>query len=175
MLLFIGIACNISSLTWRTFGFIIYALTGLDYTIIPYYIPVYALYFWMFCNRLDYYDRIWMEHKLHERKGFRFIHAYKYIYPYLVLMMGALNVITTLLTKMSSGRLDSHHMFDSVPGVLLISYRALLLVPFIIGIVMTYQSSRHRVKSFIVKFAIFGACYIAALPLIWLYARSNVR
>ena len=26
-----GIAANISSLTWRTFGYIIYALTGFDY------------------------------------------------------------------------------------------------------------------------------------------------
>ena len=90
-------------------------------------------------------------------------------------MAGGMNVVTTLLTKINNRHHDRHHVFDSVPGIILISYRALLLIPFLIGVVITYRSSRHKVKEFFSKFAIIEFCDIAALPLIWVWANNNVE
>ena len=89
-------------------------------------------------------------------------------------MVAFLNIITTVLTKLNHKSHDRHHIFDSIPGMLLIYFRIVLLLVFIVAVIMTYRSSRHRVKEFIVKFALFGGFYIAALPTIVIWANNNI-
>ena len=59
-----------------------------------------------------------------------------------------------------------HHIFDNISGHIIIGYRIILILIFILAILNTYQKSRSKVKNFIKNFAILGGIYILALPLI---------
>lgn len=89
-------------------------------------------------------------------------------------MLGFMNALLTMLTKIQSGEHDRHHIFDNVSGYVIIGYRLLLLIVFIFGVINSYIQSRERVKSFIIVFGFFGGLYIAALPIIVLIGNTLV-
>ena len=66
-------------------------------------------------------------------------------------------------------------MFDSVPGLILIMYRILLILLFIGGVIYTYKTSRYRIKQFITNFFFLGFGYLSALPIILFLARYFIH
>jgi hypothetical protein len=80
--------------------------------------------------------------------------------------MALLNAVLTLLTKIQYNEHDRHHIFDTVSGHIIIGYRLLILLIFLIAIVNTYQVSRAKVKRFVAVFGLFGGLYVSALPII---------
>jgi hypothetical protein len=58
-------------------------------------------------------------------------------------MMGLINVILTLLNKITDGSHDKYHMYDTIPAYLLVFFKAVAIIIFIIGCVRTYiQTSK---------------------------------
>jgi hypothetical protein len=85
----------------------------------------------------------------------------------------------TLLTKLQSDKHDRHHMFDSFSGEMIIGYRLIMLAVFLVAVFSTYKRSMNKIKVFILIFGMFGALYIAAIPLIvvasnhWIEAKDR--
>lgn len=57
------------------------------------------------------------------------------IYVPLACMLGFINIIMTLLTKINDGDHDKHHMYDSIPAYVLIGFRILGFLIFLGGII----------------------------------------
>jgi len=55
------------------------------------------------------------------------------IYVPLACMLGFVNIIMTLLTKINDGDHDKHHTYDSVPAYVLIGFRILGFLIFLGG------------------------------------------
>lgn len=84
-------------------------------------------------------------------------------------MLGMFNVIITVLNKINDSEHDKYHMYDSIPGYLLVGFRCILIVIFLIGIILTYNKSNPKKHQFIMEFGILGTIFIASLPLMLLY------
>ena len=88
--------------------------------------------------------------------------------------MAFFNLVATLLTKLSTGDHDKHHVFDNITGTMIVGYRIVFVLVFIGAIIRIYRKSKAKVQSFIKSFGCFGALYIAALPLIVWIGNSYV-
>lgn len=85
-----------------------------------------------------------------------------------------MNALLTMLTKLQSGEHDKHHIFDNISGYVIIGYRLLLLIVFVFATLNTYVQSRTKVKNFVLVFGVFGALYIAAMPIIVLIGNTMI-
>lgn len=90
-------------------------------------------------------------------------------------MLGLLNIIITILNKINDGDHDKYHMFDSVPGYLLIGFRCIIAIICIVGIIMTYNKSIPKKKPFVVQFGILSLLNIFSLPLVIIIAELYVQ
>lgn len=81
-------------------------------------------------------------------------------------MLGLLNTIVTILNKINDSDHDKYHMYDSVPGYLLIGFRCIIMLIYVIGIAMTYRSSVPKKRPFIIQFGVLGLIYVLSLPLL---------
>jgi hypothetical protein len=92
-----------------------------------------------------------------------------------VTMMGLLNTIVTILNKINDADHDKYHMYDSIPGYLLIGFRCIIMIVYIVGIVMTYHKSNPKKRPFIVQFGILGLLYVVSLPLLIILTEIFVK
>lgn len=83
--------------------------------------------------------------------------------------LGIINIVITMVTKIGHSH-DRHHIFDNVGGNILVGFRLLILLVFIIGCIKTYRTMRHNLKKFMIKFSILGFIYIASTPFIITFA-----
>jgi hypothetical protein len=88
--------------------------------------------------------------------------------------MGLINVMITIITKIGNDH-DRHHIFDNVGGIVLVIYRLIVLLVFVLGCRRTYGLVRINLKKFIVKFALLGALFIAAMPATVLSANKFIE
>jgi hypothetical protein len=56
------------------------------------------------------------------------------LYVPLACMLGLVNVIMTMLNKISDGDHDKYHMYDTIPAYIMIGFRMIGLIVFLIGI-----------------------------------------
>lgn len=89
-------------------------------------------------------------------------------------MLGLLNIIVTILNKINDADHDKYHMYDSVPGYLLVGFRGFIMVVYVIGIVLTYQKSIVNKRPFIIQFGILGSINILSLPMVLLFTKFFV-
>lgn len=82
-------------------------------------------------------------------------------------MIGLVNIILTLLTKINDGDHNKYHMHDTIPSYLLLGFRFMTLMVFSIGIFITWRKSKNEehIKSFITKIGIVGNLYFLSLPI----------
>lgn len=78
-----------------------------------------------------------------------------------------------MVTKIGNSH-DRHHIFDNIGGNILIGFRFVILLVFVIGCVRTYRTMRLSLKKFMTKFAILGFIYIASTPAIILGANHLI-
>ena len=57
-------------------------------------------------------------------------------------MLGLVNIILTLLTKINDGDHNKYHMHDTIPSYLLLAFRMMSLFIFVVGIFMTYRGNK---------------------------------
>jgi hypothetical protein len=90
-------------------------------------------------------------------------------------MLGLFNIIITVLNKINDSDHDKYHMYDSVPGYLMVGFRCIVTIIFFIGITLTYSKSIAKKHSLIMEFGILGGVYIVSTPLVMLYTDLFVR
>jgi hypothetical protein len=92
----------------------------------------------------------------------------------LVGCLGFISIILTVMTKLGDSH-DRHHVFDSIGGSILIGYRLILSIVFVVGCIITYRKVRINLKKFLLKLGLLGWLYIASMPLIVLFANYNIH
>ena len=70
-----------------------------------------------------------------------------------------------MITKIGHSH-DRHHVFDSIGGTVLITYRSLVFLIFILGCIKTYTKTRFSLKAFMIKLMILGGLYISSMPVV---------
>lgn len=84
-----------------------------------------------------------------------------------------INIIITIVTKIGHEH-DRHHLFDSVGGSILIVFRIVLTLVFLLGCFRTYRQVRSSLKHFMGRFVVLGLLYIGSMPGVVLLANSYV-
>lgn len=81
-------------------------------------------------------------------------------------MLGIINVILTLLTKINDGDHNKYHMHDTIPSYLLLAFRIISLLVFVLGIFLTLKTNKknERISEFMIKIGIAGTIYFLSLP-----------
>lgn len=172
--MFAGIATQVSSLTWKTFGFLIYTYSGSDYGFFHViYLLMHSVSESLVIGLVVLMGFGWTINFTVIKEADLYIPIRKFYFN-LVGCMGFMNAMLTMLTKIQSGEHDRHHIFDNISGYVIIGYRLLILIVFIFGVINTYFQSRMRVKNFILVFGILGGLYIASLPIIVLIGNTMV-
>jgi hypothetical protein len=56
--------------------------------------------------------------------------------------MGLINLILTLLNKITDGSHDKYHMYDTIPAYLLVFFKVITIMIFVGGCIRTYLQSK---------------------------------
>ena len=88
-------------------------------------------------------------------------------------MLGFINIILTMLGKINDSDHDKYHMYDSIPSYILIFFRLIGVVTFIIGIGITVYSNRKDkgIMEFYKRFTLLGGLYFVSLPLLFIFSQ----
>ena len=83
-------------------------------------------------------------------------------------MMGLISVILTLLNKITDGSHDKYHMYDTIPAYLLVFFKSITIIIFIVGCIKTfYQSKKEpKIRKFMIELLVLGGVYISSVPLV---------
>lgn len=60
------------------------------------------------------------------------------LYVPLAAMLGLVNIIMTMLNKISDGEHDKYHMYDTIPAYIMIGFRMVGLLVFLVGIIRSW-------------------------------------
>jgi hypothetical protein len=87
-------------------------------------------------------------------------------------MLGLINLILTLLGKINDGDSDKYHMYDTIPSYLLVFFKIVHVIIFLIGLILLYRrcSKNNQIVKFLANFGFIGAIYFFSLPAIMLLA-----
>lgn len=84
-------------------------------------------------------------------------------------MMGLITVILTMLNKITDGAHDKYHMYDTIPSYLLVFFKFLTIIIFLVGCIKTlYTTKDNRVKMFMYEVLVLGSFYILTVPIVML-------
>lgn len=84
-------------------------------------------------------------------------------------MMGLITVILTMLNKITDGAHDKYHMYDTIPSYLLVFFKFLTIIIFLVGCIKTlYTAKDNRVKMFMYEVLVLGSFYILTVPIVML-------
>jgi hypothetical protein len=176
MMMFAGIATQISSLVWKTFGYLIYVYTGSDYGFFHLiYLFMHSISESLVIGLIILIGYGWTINYNNIQDSDLYVPISKLIVINVVACVAFMNAVLTLLTKIQSGIHDRHHMFDNITGYVIIGFRLLLLIIFMGGAINTYYKSSEKVKKFFAIFILFGGIYVAALPFIVIIGNTMVK
>lgn len=77
-----------------------------------------------------------------------------------------MNIVLSLVAQFYNTAQDMHHTFDAPAGFILICIRVLVGLSFLVSVLVTYQSSRYRVRQFLIKFGVLGFFYLCSMPIV---------
>lgn len=174
MLLFVGTVTQVSSLFWKTIGYVIYHYTGADYFL--FHLIYLLLHSTSESAIIALVTLIGFGWTLTFKSGqyFDIFMPLGNLITILVGCLGVVNIILTMITKLGHEH-DRHHVFDSIGGTILTGYRLLISVVFIGGCIYTFRSVRINLKKFLCKFGVLGCLYIASMPLVVLAANYSIH
>ena len=91
------------------------------------------------------------------------------LYVPLACMLGLVNIIMTMLNKINDGQHDKYHMYDTIPAYIMMSFRSVALIVFVIGIGKSWfdlnkNKNKEKVKRYLTQMTILGLAYMAFVP-----------
>jgi hypothetical protein len=89
-------------------------------------------------------------------------------------MIGIVSISLNLLNKVNDGDHDKFHMYDTIPAYILIAFKLLILIVFLIGCIKNIlkDNNQRNLQVFMFKFMIQGCFYLSFLPFVILIADS---
>lgn len=66
------------------------------------------------------------------------------LYVPLACMLGLVNIIMTMLNKISDGEHDKYHMYDTIPAYIMIGFRVVGLIVFLVGIAQSWLALNKK-------------------------------
>lgn len=90
------------------------------------------------------------------------------IYAPMAVVIGCLNCVMSIMTKLNDSSSDKYHMYDSLPGGMMVGMRIVALGTFLIGACLTWTKSSSDKKSFLWRWGLCGVFYISSMPVLLL-------
>ena len=92
------------------------------------------------------------------------------LYVPLACMLGLVNIIMTMLNKISDGQFDKYHMYDSIPAYIMIGFRLLGFTVFLVGIGRSWADSHksknpEKLKKYLYHMTTIGFIYMTFVPI----------
>lgn len=92
------------------------------------------------------------------------------LYVPLACMLGLVNIIMTMLNKISDGEHDKYHMYDSIPAYIMIGFRCVGLVVFLVGIAQCWlqinkSSNKAKLTNYFYQLTTIGFIYMTFVPI----------
>lgn len=92
------------------------------------------------------------------------------LYVPLACMLGLINTIMTVLNKISDGEHDKYHMFDSIPAYIMLTFRLIALLVFMVGIGRSWKDLKKdknpfKLKQYLLQLTMLGLLYMCFVPL----------
>jgi hypothetical protein len=90
------------------------------------------------------------------------------LYVPLCCMLGVVNILMTMLTKINDGDHDKYHMYDSIPAYIMVGFRMIAFIVFIVGVIRSLCCLKKEEKQFMKYFwqlALLGGVYLTFIPL----------
>ena len=91
------------------------------------------------------------------------------LYVPLACMLGLVNIIMTMLNKISDGDHDKYHMYDTIPAYIMLGFRMVGLIVFFVGIGNSWltlkKKNDDRLKKYLIQMSVLGTIYLAFVPL----------
>jgi hypothetical protein len=97
------------------------------------------------------------------------------LYVPLASMLGLINIIMSLLNKVTDGEHNKYHMFDTIPAYIMIFFRLLAFSIFVYGVIRSYvklKADQKQVISYFYKLAILGTIYLTFVPVGFVLVKS---
>ena len=83
-------------------------------------------------------------------------------------ILGVVNVVLTMLNKLSDGDHDKYHMFDTIPAYITVVMRMAGFVCFMVGSVRSLMNEKNgssRVDSYFKQLLVLGTIYLTIIPM----------
>lgn len=97
----------------------------------------------------------------------------------LACMLGFVNIIMTVLNKITDGDHEKYHMFDTIPAYIMIGFRLFGFSIFLGGIIkvsLNIKAEDTGLRRYFTQLGILGALYLTFLPaLIYLISFIDAR
>ena len=94
------------------------------------------------------------------------------MYVPLACMLGVVNVLMTMLNKVTDGEVDKYHMFDTIPAYVMVGFRVLALLIFTAGIAKSQiylDSTQGRLRSYFWMLGVLGLLYMCFVPVLMFF------
>jgi hypothetical protein len=169
-LLFMSILFNFVALMCKLVGYAIYAYSGIDYILLDIlYLVTHSLSEAVVIGMLLLISYGWTVNFLTGEQ--------LETYTPMAVVMGFLNCVVTIMNKLNDDSHDKYHMYDSLPGGIMVGIRLLTLIIFLIGSVITYrncvESKQKRV--FMIWFVTGGFIYLVSMPILMFVTEVLIR
>lgn len=91
-------------------------------------------------------------------------------------MLGLVHVILTVLNKITDYDHDKYHMYDAVPAYIMLGFRCITLIIFLVGLIITIVTidKDHTITNYFVQLACIGGNYIIMIPLL-MYIVNHIQ
>lgn len=90
------------------------------------------------------------------------------LYVPLASMLGIMNIVMTTINKITDGDHDKYHIFDSVPAYIMVFFKLVGLVVFMIGVIRCIAKLKQddgRVRRYFIQLGILGTLYMTFIPI----------
>ena len=79
---------------------------------------------------------------------------------------GIVNVVSLVLAALTDEHEEVHHHYESVPGLILLGLRILMLVVFLAGIASSLGAAAGHTRQLVVRLGWIGGAYLACWPVL---------
>lgn len=83
----------------------------------------------------------------------------------MALVVTIVQIVTSVLGKITDDFETKYHYFDCVTGLIILFFRCIIAIVFVVGVRNTLGSAGPKAQQFVKEFGILGFLYIASHPI----------